>query len=59
MRNVLGESCRENQNTHFVLNKFFSFENCAVYEIMWGKKFYGDGQATGNSMAHAYSMLDT
>jgi hypothetical protein len=30
------KSCRENQKTHFVFsNFFFSFENRAVYEIMW------------------------
>jgi len=34
MRNVSDESCRENQNTYFVLI-FFFFENRAVYEIMW------------------------
>jgi hypothetical protein len=33
MRNVLGKSCRENQNTHFMRNNFFS-ENRAVDEIM-------------------------
>jgi hypothetical protein len=34
MRNVLDESCRENQNnTHFIFNNLF-FENRAVYEIM-------------------------
>jgi hypothetical protein len=32
--NVLDESFRENQSTHFRLNIFFS-ENSAVYEIMW------------------------
>jgi len=26
--------CRENQNTHFMLD-FFFLENRAVYEIMW------------------------
>jgi len=27
--------CSENQQTtHFILNNFFFFENCAVYEIM-------------------------
>ena len=35
MRNVSDKICRENQNTHFVFNKFFFFENRAVYEIMW------------------------
>jgi hypothetical protein len=34
MRNVSNKSCRENQNTHFMINNFF-FENRAVYEIMW------------------------
>jgi len=34
MRNVSHQNCRENQNTHIVLNDFF-FENRAVYEIMW------------------------
>jgi hypothetical protein len=33
MGNVLDKSCRENQNTHFMFNNFFS-ENCTVYEIM-------------------------
>ena len=34
MRNVSDKSYRENQNTHFVFNNF-TFENPAVYEIMW------------------------
>jgi hypothetical protein len=35
MRNVLNKSCRENQNTHFMLSNFFVFsENRAFYEIM-------------------------
>ena len=33
MGNVSNISCRENQNTHFMFNNFFS-ENRAVYEIM-------------------------
>ena len=35
MRNILEKSCRENQNTHYMSNDFFFFENRAVYEIMW------------------------
>ena len=35
MRNDSDKSCTENQNTHFVFNNFFFFENLAVYEIMW------------------------
>jgi len=34
MRNVSGKSCKENQNTCFMIN-FFFFENRSVYEIMW------------------------
>ena len=32
MRNVSDKQCRENQNTHFIFNKFFS--NRAVSELM-------------------------
>ena len=36
MRKVSYKSCRENQDTNFMFNNFFSFsENIAVYEIMW------------------------
>jgi len=35
LRNVSDKICRENQNIYFVFSKFFSSENCAVYEIMW------------------------
>ena len=34
MRNVSNKSCRENQNTHFAFNIYFS-ENRAVCEIVW------------------------
>ena len=34
MRNFSGKRCRGNQNTHFVFNIYFFFENRAVYEIM-------------------------
>ena len=34
--NVSDRSCRENQNTYFKFNNFFS-ENRAVYEVMWKK----------------------
>jgi hypothetical protein len=34
MRNVSDERCRENQNTHFVFNNIFFFENRAICEIM-------------------------
>jgi len=35
MGNVSDKSCRENQNTHYVLSNFFFLENRASYEIMW------------------------
>jgi len=35
MRNMADKNCRENQNSHFMSNNFFSFENRAVYEILW------------------------
>ena len=34
MRNVSCKNCRENQNSHFMFNKFFN-GNRDVYEIMW------------------------
>jgi hypothetical protein len=34
MRNISDRCCRENQNTHFMINNSFS-ENRAIYEIMW------------------------
>ena len=33
MRNVSDKICRDNQNTHFVLQNFFLNHN--FYEIMW------------------------
>jgi hypothetical protein len=33
MSDVSDKSCRENKNTHFLLNNFF--EKLAIYEIMW------------------------
>ena len=37
MRNVSDKSCRENQNTHFTFNNFFS-DNRNIYDIMWKNK---------------------
>jgi hypothetical protein len=33
MRNISGKICKENENTHFMMNNFF--ENLTVCEIMW------------------------
>ena len=35
MRNISDKNFRENQDTHFVFNNSFFFENYAIYEIMW------------------------
>jgi len=35
MRNISYKIRREDQNTHFVSNDVFSFENPAFCEIMW------------------------
>ena len=35
MRKVSDKNCRENHNSHFMLNNVFFLENRAVYEIMW------------------------
>ena len=36
MRNISDKICRENQNTHFVLSKFFIFPDIrALYRIKW------------------------
>jgi hypothetical protein len=40
MRAVSDKSCRENKNTHFVLNNFFG--NNAIYEIMWNNNVEPD-----------------
>ena len=35
MKNVSEKIWIENQNTYFIFNIFFFFENLAIYEIMW------------------------
>jgi len=51
------QNCRENQNTHFTFNNFFS-ENRAVYEITW-KKYGRVGQAMDDNEVHAHYTQDT
>jgi hypothetical protein len=58
MRNFSDKSCRENQNTHFVFNIFFS-ENRAVCEIMRKKKICRFEQATDDNTANALCMPKT
>ena len=52
---VQGQSCRENQNTHFMFSTFPPPENSAVYEI----KYCSAGQPTDDNMARALCLLDT
>jgi hypothetical protein len=53
MGNVLDKSCRENKNTHFMLNIFFS-ENLTVDEIMWKNVVVPEGpQVTSQYGAYA------
>ena len=52
MRTVSEKRCRENQNTHFMLNNFFP-ENCAVYQLMCKNT----AETTNYNTAHAVCML--
>jgi len=54
LRNVSDKSCREDQNTHFMIINFK--ENRAIYEIM-RKNIVRVGRATDDNMAHAYCTL--
>jgi hypothetical protein len=47
MRNAQDKSCRENQNKHVMLSKFWG-ENCAICEILWEN--CRAWQATGDSI---------
>jgi hypothetical protein len=54
MRNVSGEHCRENQNTHFVFSNFFFL---IVPFMRKCRKILLSGQATDDNMAHVHCML--
>jgi hypothetical protein len=54
MRYVSGRICREHQNTHFIFDNFFSFENRAVYD-MWKNAVQPDRPQT---TAQALCMPD-
>jgi len=56
MRNVSDKSCRENQNTHFVLNNIIPK---TVSFMRYVEKYCRIGQTTDDNMAHALYMLDT
>jgi hypothetical protein len=55
MRNVSDKSCRENYNTHFIVNNFF-FPKIAPFMSNVEKHFRA-GQATDENMALAHCML--
>jgi hypothetical protein len=46
LRNVLGKSCRENQNTHFIFNNFFP--RIVLFMRMW--KYGRAVQATDDNI---------
>jgi hypothetical protein len=55
MRNVSDKICRENQNTHLVVdNLFFCPKRRAVYEVMWKNMEESERlQATTRRMSNA------
>jgi hypothetical protein len=55
MKNISGEHCRENKNTHFIFCNVF--KNRSVYVTML-KKYCLAGQATDGNTAHAHCLLD-
>jgi len=55
MRIIPHKICRENRNSYYIYNKFFS-ENRAVYGIMCKNTVVT--QAIDDNMAHAHCMLD-
>ena len=56
MRNISDNSCRENQNTHFLFSDFFRI-SFIVYENV--EKYCRAGQTTDDNMVHAHCMQDT
>jgi len=58
MRNVLEESCRENQNTslHSTTSPH-PRKSCRLWDNV--EKFCRAGQATGDNMAHTHCMQHT
>jgi hypothetical protein len=55
MKNISDESCRENQNTHFVFNNFFFSKICRLWDM---EKYTRDRQATYGNTAHVHCALD-
>jgi hypothetical protein len=57
MQNVSHRNCRENRNTYFVFNNFFS--KIVPFMRSCGKKHCRAKQVSGANMVHAHCMLDT
>jgi len=56
-RNFRKKNCRENQNTHFTFNSFFSRKSSHLWENV--EKYDGAIQATDDYItAHAFWVLD-
>ena len=52
------QSCRGNQNTHFVSNKFFFSKIVPFFNIIF-EKYFRAGQDTDDNMAHALAWWVT
>jgi hypothetical protein len=57
MQNVLDKSCRENQNTHFMLNNISFTKSWHLWDNV--EKYCRIGQATDDNMANVHCMLHT
>jgi len=55
LRYVSDKSCIENQNTHFMFNKFFPAKSYRLLGIV--EKYCRAGQATTFNVSHAHCML--
>jgi len=56
MRNVSEETCRENQNTHFVFKNIVQISCCLRDKV---ETFCRARQAADDNMVHAHFILDT
>jgi len=56
MKNISDNSCRENQNTHFIFNNKFR-KSCRLWDNV--EKYFRAGQTTNYNTGHAHCMVDT
>ena len=54
-RNVSDQSCRENQNTHFILNNFLSRKPCSFWDNV--EKCSRAGEATDDNIVRRFSII--